>query len=276
METKRFNYLEAIWQSFFSPALYADVGLRWRGVGFLYLLLIVIISWVPDLAKMEIGAQEFGSSAAEGYLQQLPAINITDGVASASVDTPYFIKDPKTGEVDAIIDFTGKYTDLDNTTAKMLLMRKSVIMKQSKDQTKVYSLAGVKNFSLDQEHVRHWIHLFVTWIVVVMAPIVIIFTYAFRIVQALIYAALGMAFASSFRLKLTYGTLVRITCVALTPVIIFTMATDLIPMHRTFPRTLVWLVHIAIAVIYLRFGVKACVVKPDEPAPTPLEPSPLA
>jgi len=275
-EPKRFTYFDALWQSFFSRSLYIDVAKRWGGVGFLYLLLIVVIGWLPDLVKMQIGVQDFRGEAVEGLIRQVPAINITDGVASANVETPYCIKDPKDGKVLAIIDFTGQYTNLENTTAAALLTRKEAVLKQSGRETRTYNLSGVKHFAIDQTRVRHWVHLFVTWIVVLIAPFVIVFTYAFRICQALIYAALGMAFANWFHVKLTYSTLLRIACVALTPVIIFTTVTGLFPLPRTFPRSLLWLIHLAIAVWYISFGVKACATEPAEFPPTPSASAPLA
>lgn len=268
-EPKQFNYFDALWQSFFSRSLYVDVVERWHGVGLLYLLLIVMISWAPDLVKMQVGLQNFQGEEVEGLIRQLPAIKITDGVASADVETPYFIKDPKSGEVLAIIDFTGKYTNLENTPAKLLLTSKELVSRKSEGETRVNSLAGVKDFAITRERVRLWVHLFVTWIVVLIAPFMIVFTYAFRIVQALIYAAIGMAFAHSLKTKLTYGTLLRLTCVALTPMIIFTTVTSLLTLPLKFPRPFVWLVHLVIAVLYIRFAVKACA---DEPAVTPAMP----
>jgi len=275
-EPRRFNYLDALWQSFFSPSLYVDVAKRWGGVGFLYLLLIVVISWLPDLVKMQTGLQAWRGDAAEGFIRQVPAIDITDGVASANVETPYFIKDPKDGRVMVIIDFTGQYTNLENTTAGMLLTRNEVILKQSGPQPRAFSLSNVKQFSLDQARVRRWANLIATGFVVLFAPIAIVFTYCFRIVQALIYAALGMAFASSYRVKLTYRTLLRIVCVALTPVIIFTTVTDLLFTHHTFPRLLAWMIHIAIAALYIGFAVKACAAEPAEFPLTPSAPAPFA
>jgi len=275
-EPKGFAYFDALWQSFFSPGLYVDVAKRWQGIGFLYLLFIVTISWLPDLVKMQIGLQAWHGNAAEAFIRQVPAINITDGVASASADTPYFIKDPKDGKVLGIIDFTGQYTNLENTSAMVLLTRKEVIAKHSSSETRSYDLSGVKHFAIDQTRVRHWVHLFVTWIVLLIAPLVIVFTYAFRMIQALIYAAVGMAFANWFHVKLTYNELLRIVCVALTPVIIFTMVTDLLPMFRTFPRPLVWLIHLAIALWYISFAVKACAAEPSDFPSTPSASAPLA
>jgi hypothetical protein len=275
-EPKRFTFFDALWQSFFSPSLYVDVAKRWRGVGFLYLLLIVIISWLPDLAKTQISFQKLRGDAAKSFIRQVPVISITDGVASANVETPYFIKDPKKGKVWAIIDFTGQYTNLENTSAVLLLTRKQVIGKQFGMVTRTYSLSGVKQFVIDQTRVRHWVNLYLTWSVVLLAPFIIVFTYGFRIVQALIYAALGMAFANWYHVTLTYSTLLRLACVALTPVVIFTTVTDLFPAFHTFPRPLVWLIHLAIAIWYSIFAVKACAAEPAEFPSTPSPSGPLA
>jgi hypothetical protein len=111
VEPKRFTYFDALWQSFFSRSLYIDVAKRWGGVGFLYLLFIVIIGLLPSTAKLQIGLQQIRGDEAEGILRQIPEITITDGVASTNVETPQFIKDPHNGKVLAIIDFTGRYTD---------------------------------------------------------------------------------------------------------------------------------------------------------------------
>ena len=272
-EPNRFTYFDALYQSFYAHSLYVDVARRWRGVGVLYLLLIVIISWLPDLVRMQISFHKLRGEASESFIRQIPAISITDGVASADVETPYFIKDPKDGKVLAIIDFTGQYTNLENGSAAMLLTRKEIITRQSGKETRIYSLSGVKHFSIDQTRMRHWVNLFLTWFVTAIAPIVIVFTYGFRIVQALIYAAMGLAFANWYHVKLPYSTLLRLACVALTPVVIFTTVTDLIPAFHTIPGPLVGLIHLAIAIWYISFAVKACA---DEPAELPPAPSTMA
>ena len=158
----------------------------------------------------------------------------------------------------------------------LLLTRREAVLKESAGATRIYSLSGVRHFAIDQARVRRWVHFFATFIVALVAPFAIVISYAFRICQALIYAVLGMAFASSFHVKLTYSTLLRITCVALTPVVIFTTLTDLLPLHGTFPRPFVWLIHVTIAVLYIRFAVKACAEEPAESLSTPSASAPLA
>lgn len=272
-EPQRFTYIDAIWQSFFSSRLYVDVARRWRGIGFLYLLLIVFLCWIPDLAKMQVGLQHFRSNTAEGLIRQVPPITIKDGEVSVDAEMPYLIKNPETGKVVAIIDTTGQYTSLDNTSAAVLLTQKDLITKQNNAETRVYSLSGIKSFYLDQTRIHRWAYFFLSWLVLIIAPFVILFTFAFRIIQALLYAAIGLAFADSFHVKLTYSAVLRITCVVLTPVIALTTLAGLLPLRIQIPWTVNWLIHLVIAMAYLAFALKACAAEPpvnESTTPAPI------
>jgi hypothetical protein len=224
---------------------------------------------------MHIGLQTLRGDNGEALIRQIPAITITKGVASADVETPYFIKDPKSGKVLAIIDFTGQYTSPESTSAVVLLTRHELISKQSGGETRAYSLSGVDSFHIDQARLRRWIQLFLTWFVVFIAPWLIAFTYVFRMIQALIYAAVGVAFANSFRVKLTYSALLRLTCVALTPVVFITTLAEFLPLHIGFPRFWTWMFHVVIALFYLGFAVKACAAERVASPTMPAAPAPL-
>ena len=147
-EPARSTYVDALWQSFFSRSLYLDVARHWRGLGFLYLLLIVVLGWLPDLAKLQMGVQTLHGESAESFIRQIPVIDIRDGTATADVETPYFIKNPKNGKVLAIIDFSGQYTTLDNTSAVVLLTRHEVVTRRSGREVRTYSLAVGSNLAL--------------------------------------------------------------------------------------------------------------------------------
>ena len=51
---RRFSGLHALVLSFFSPALYRDVALQWRGIGVLYLLLVATICAIPRLVMIQL------------------------------------------------------------------------------------------------------------------------------------------------------------------------------------------------------------------------------
>src|SRR3954471_16998695 len=77
-EPRRYSYFAAIVLSFFSKDLWVDVGRRWRGVGILYMLLVLVITWLAVLGKGWIGFSHFLRDDAPKMVEQLPAINITN------------------------------------------------------------------------------------------------------------------------------------------------------------------------------------------------------
>ena len=42
----------------FIPAFYRDVARNWGGIGFLYLLLLFTITWIPVLAQWQLAFQK--------------------------------------------------------------------------------------------------------------------------------------------------------------------------------------------------------------------------
>src|SRR5688500_8215830 len=100
---KRYSIFHPLVLSFFSKSLYRDVGKNWRGTGLLYLLLVLALVWVPTIIKAQMGLSSWVAGDSQELTKQIPAITITKGEVSTDVTTPHFIKDPKTGNVMAII-----------------------------------------------------------------------------------------------------------------------------------------------------------------------------
>jgi len=101
---KRYSIFHPLILSFFSKALYRDVGQRWRGTGLAYLLLVLAIVWIPTMIKMQFGLAQFVDHDSAKITEQIPAITISHGKVSTNVTTPYYIKDPETGADLIIID----------------------------------------------------------------------------------------------------------------------------------------------------------------------------
>lgn len=265
---KKFSVLHPLVLSFYSKELYQDVGRNWRGTGFAYLLLLLAICWVPEMYKMQAGMTKFARNEGAAVVKQIPAIAITDGEVSTDVQTPYFIKDPKTGAPLAIIDLTGQYTSLADTPAKMLLTKNQLLTKNN-HETKTYDLRNVKSFKLDQARVQGWLDLVRGWLAIILYPVVLVFSYAYRIVQVLFYALIGMLFASAVKAKLPYLTLLRLSAIAVTPAIII----DTVHSLAGVKTPLWWLICFVIAMAYLYFGVKA---NSELPVASPGQPPEIA
>jgi len=241
--------------SFFSKELYRDVGLNWNRVraAFGYLLLLLAVCWIPAMVEMHMGFSDFVDNEAPKVVEQVPEITITDGQASIQEPQPYYIKDPESDNVLAIIDTTGTIESLEDPNTICLLTKTKVIWRQSNVETRAIDLSEVKHFVLDSGRIMGWLHTVGKFLVVIMYPFALLGSYVYRIVQALIYAAIGLLFASLCKVTLPYSALLRLAIVAVTPCVLLKTVLGLVGVHLPYA----WLIYLLIALGYLFFGVKA-------------------
>src|SRR6267143_2533146 len=263
---KRYSIFHPLILSFFSKALYRDVGQRWRGTGLTYLLLVLAIVWIPTMIKMQFGLAQFVDHDSAKITEQIPAITISHGKVSTNVTTPYYIKDPETGADLIIIDTTGQYEKLDNVPARGLLLTQSKIITHNGPETKVYDLSGVDHFYVDRARVEGWLTMARRWFVPAAYPLILVFSFVFRAIQVLIYALIGMLFTRLLQVNLDYKTLMRLAAVSLTPVLVLDLLLEFIPI-----RIPMWtLLGVCLALGYLYFAVK---INSEPDAATPDVPS---
>ncbi|MBA2710403.1 MAG: DUF1189 family protein [Tatlockia sp.] len=108
-----YRYWQAIYHSFFNPRLYVDVAKRWKGLGLIYLLLIIFIFSIPFALKF---TAEFNQILNEKMIQpimNLPTFYVQNGQVSLDKPMPYFVKNKK-GQVVSIVDTTGVITTIDD------------------------------------------------------------------------------------------------------------------------------------------------------------------
>lgn len=262
---KRHSALDALVLSFYSQPLYRDVATNWRGTGFAYLLMLLALCWVPEMVKLQMGFSKYVSGEAAQLVKQIPAITIADGEVTTDVETPYFIKDPEKGKVLAIIDLTGQYTSLDNSPADLLLTKHQVFTRNNYE-VRTYDLKGVKSFHLDQNRVRGWLNVARSWMVVVIYPCALLFSFVYRIVQALIYGLCGLIISKIVKVELEYLTLLRLATVAVTPAVMLETLRSVASIQIPLWSLLCFL----LAMGYLFFAVKANTVQEAGPPAQPI------
>jgi hypothetical protein len=238
--------------SFFSKDLYRDVAFQWKGTGFAYLLLLLTICWIPSIVKLHVGLANFVDNEAPKIVSQIPTISIVDGKASIQESQPYYIKDPETGEALVIIDTTGAISSLEGTKAIVLFTKTQATFKENDIETRAFSFGNIDKFTLDQEMISGWLNVARKLAVPVLFPLVVLGSFAFRIVQVLVYAAIGMLFALWCKAKMSYISLIRLAVVAVTPCII--IKTVLGALQVNIPVAGFW--YFLIAIGYLFFAVR--------------------
>ena len=246
---------------FYSKALYRDVALNWRGVNFLYLLLLLSLCWALHMMKIQEGIAEFIDEDAPPIVKNIPAITITDGKVSVDAEEPCLITEPQEGKTLAIIDTTGEVTSLDGQEAMVLLLSDRVIVKKNDLETRIFELNEVKYFRIDSERILGWMAAARKWFVICLFPVVLIWSFMYRIVQALIFGAIALAFAARHGVQLRYGAGVRLAVVALTPGILI----KTILWFAEVPLPGAGIVYTVVTLIFLYMGVQAAAA-PDAPA----------
>jgi hypothetical protein len=258
---KRYSIFHPLVLSFFSKSLYRDVGKNWRGTGLLYLLIVLALVWIPTIIKGQLAASAWINGDSKEVTKQIPPITITKGQVSTDVPMPHFIKDPKTGADIAIIDTTGKYDNLDNSDAKLLLTKSKLIVRRNETRSETYDISGVQSFYLDHTKVEGWLALGKTWFIPVLYPLAFLFSFIFRAVQILIYAVVGLAFAKILNANLDFKTLMRLSAIAITPVLVLNLIFEFVP-----GRIPWWgLLGVIVALAYLFFAVKVNAEPGGEP-----------
>jgi len=264
---KRFPHLHALVLSCCSTDLYRDVARHWKGAGLLYLLTLTVLSQIPILVQTQLGVSRFMRTEASKIVDQIPRITIRQGRAYLSAEMPLLIREPRTGGVLAIIDTTGRITSLDQTEAKVLLTGDRMILRRSPTRTKVVGLARLEHLDFEPDVARKWLALFEAWFVVALAPFALAFAYVFRLILVLVFAAIGMAAAPGIKAPLRYPSLMRLTAVAMTPVVIL----DTIRTTAGLRIPLWWVMAAVLLLVLVLVAVRANAAEspPGEAAPVP-------
>ncbi len=212
------------------------------------------ICWIPMMVRIHTGFAGFVKNDAPAVIDQVPEITITDGQVSIKEPQPYFIREPDSNQIIAVIDTTGSIESPADANAFFLLTNNSIIT-QTDFETRTIDLSQVESFTMDSATITNWLHTAQKYLVIILYPLALISSYVYRIIQALIFAAIGLLFASSCKASLSYGALLRLAVVAMTPCIIiktvFALAGVQLP-------CIVLLLYFVITLAYLYFGLYAC------------------
>jgi hypothetical protein len=249
---RRFSNPRAIALSFFSRELYRDVAHEWLGAGLCYLLLVTFLCMVPPLIKMQVGIAGFAREEAGPILEQIPPISIRHGHVLAAVPMPFVIRDARGGAL-AVLDTTGQVSSLDSTEARVLVTAKQIMIRKSAAETRTFELSRVGHFEMDQARARRWLRLFVTWCALVLSPFVFAGLFLFRLMQVVVFAAIGAVLARPLGVRLGFAPLMRLAAVAFTPVFVIDILRG--AAHLRVP--LWWLLSMILALVYLIFALQA-------------------
>ena len=214
----QYSRFTALVLSFFSTSLYRDVARRWRGIGLLYLLLLMFVTWLPVVIRWHLQMRAWSDGgAAQRQLAEFPTITIRNGVVSIAEEEPYVWRDVESGEPILVVDTSGAFDLPEAKTARMLLSRSTLEARNNPTETRVYDLSQVEYFYIDRQKALGWVQRATNWSWAVALPGGLALSVVWGLVRMLLYGLIGLLFASIFRARLDYAALMRLSAVAMTP-----------------------------------------------------------
>jgi len=125
----------------------------------------------------------------------------------------------------------------------------------SEAKSHTISFAGVDDLTVDQRKIEEWINIYLDLWLTLLYPLCVLLYFVKGIVQALIFAALGLWVANWFKVRLSYVALIRLSVSAMTPMIIVTTVL-FSAWNVNLPVERLW--HIVATLIYFVFALTAC------------------
>lgn len=250
---KRYSILHVPVLSFYNKSLYRDVCLNWKHSIFFYLLLLMAICTIPFIVTIQLAISDFVENDAPDVVSQIPNIYFDDGKASINETQPYAIYDPDTGEILGVIDTTGSMSSLSDSNGYVLITETDALLWKSEVETRTFSFQEIDNFTFEPAMITHWLDVIKKFMAPAFYPVAVLGCFIGRLIQVLVYAAIGLLFASWCKSSRTYVELVRLAIVAVTPPIVIKTLFGLFDI--SLPAAGLW--YFLIAMGYLYYGIKA-------------------
>jgi len=221
---KQYGLWRALWMSFYSPGLYRDVVVNWGGYAILYLLLIITLAWIPLTYQMQKAINYNYATYSREIVEQIPIIHINNGIISTPSKRPYLINHPVSNKRIAVIDTTGKFKTLDDANAQVLLTDVEVITQTKPYEIRKTAIPDNLTMVINPNYIDSIFKQYLSYLWMIMVPFLILITFVYRFIQVLIYSILGKLFSVIISADLSYGQIMSITMVALTPAMFFSTA----------------------------------------------------
>jgi hypothetical protein len=251
---KTFPFFSAFYHSFSSKELYRDVAANWRGKAFVYLLILLAVTWVPEMLDMHRSLRLFVANEGSAAFSQVPAITIEDGILSIDAPEPYYIRFGDDDEILAIIDTTDGVTSLDDEEGRVLVTESRVFfVRGDTGYIESFSLSDVGDMSFDAQTLEEGASAVAPFIPIVAYPFALVWSFAYRLAQVLVYSLFAMLIVRQHKLTLDFASVYSMTLVAITPAVLLKTVVWL----SDFSMPLLFVPHVALALGYVYFGVVA-------------------
>ncbi len=248
----------ALYLSFYSKDFYRDVGQNWRGLALSYLFLLVLLYCIPLTLTANQGFREFVDSDGQALIEKMPVMTFKSGKLSIPNPQPYSIFNGQTYEGTQtqkpliIFDSTGAHKMDDLYKGQVLVTDRYVHLRENDGEIRSYAFDKFPDMVVDHGWLHEMANAAKHWFPAIFFVFILACLYLMRIIQVLIYGLFGMLFNKAMRAFLEYPQLVRLSVIALTPVLVI----DTLLMVFAPGTSWSWL-GFFLAMGYLVFGIRA-------------------
>lgn len=235
-----YTYRQALVRAFYSPSLYVDVGLRWKGFGFLYLLLVAMVFSIPLTVRVMLEFKESYQTQIVEPMQELPLLVVQNGQLQFDKPMPYFLKN-KEGKINIIIDTTGQIKKFDKNYPDLaiLINQDQIAFKQPKPDvlgtltsTTEKNPITIQTFNKETNEVfngKEWVasnqvNVLYYVMMALIYPVIFLVFYGIYLTFLPMIALMGQAFSRIFfSYPIKYKDSNRLIMVAATPMLLVGM-----------------------------------------------------
>jgi hypothetical protein len=213
---------QAIYLSFYSKEFYRQVVNNWKGVAFLYLALMCVVSVTISAIGFYVSLIGLQHGVIGDLVKKLPEITIKDGTMKIDKPSPYMvdITPPNASTSLPVVMF-----DATTDEPKISPDPPSPPFVLTKHNMYIGSGAQATQYEWKQFEGTHWtqdtyhkcVDMITTFLPLAVLVIGSPFTFIWCAIGASILGAIGMAIAGIANVKLTYGELVRLAVAGMTP-----------------------------------------------------------
>jgi len=242
----------------FRREVFIDVARNWRGIGVRYLLLLLIPAWLIGLITPTIRMNHVVNATAPRIFKDFPTITIVNGTATSDCQQPYIWNDPE-GKPYFVFDTTGKVTKPSEVHAQMLMTSTEIVQENAFGQENRNALKEFPDTTINTAWFVSWFRLARNLMIPVGAPLMVLFSLAWRLLFALLLAAIGKGMCSAFRIWLPFPMLMRLAIVCMTGSIL--LDTLLWLANLPFVCGFSWFLQMLLTVGYMIFAINAIAKK---------------
>jgi hypothetical protein len=255
---RQYGVFHGLLLSLFSPAYYRDVARHWGGIGFVYLLLLLFVTWVPILIHWQTSLNRKIQNDFPEAFKDFPKITIQNGKVSSPVEQPLIIKDPNNGQVLFVLDTTGQIDNLDKTPAPFLLTETQLHLRDQNNPNNRQVLNVIDilpDAEISKEVLQEWLASIANWFAVALFPFAMVGSLIRALIVMLLAGVGGLIFRPIVNPDISYGSLLRLAAMGLTLPTYIDTGMEL--SDRDIPFPFWFFITVALTSLYVIFGARA-------------------